>query len=216
MKLITHIESALANKKEKHRPYVGASLVGHSCERHIYYSIATERPTPTAKQQITFSIGHAIEKVVIDYLMESGIQIYRLKETLRDESLPNFQGHIDAVIHKDGVPYAVLDVKSCKDTYFNVFVRDGLRKWSEQYYAQLQAYMGFMKLKYAVLLAVNKNTGEMHEEWLMFDPIYYDSLVYKANKILNASEPPKRVNNAPFYVTCKMCPFNKICHVKQE
>jgi hypothetical protein len=105
----------------------------------------------------------------------------------------------------------ILEVKTAKSSRFQTFVKQGLRKYSETYYAQLQSYMGMSRIDRSVLIAMNKDTHELHCQWVDFDPVYYQELLEKSLRVVKAPSPPTRINNSPFYETCRRCNFVDTC-----
>ena len=67
-------------------------------------------------------------------------------------------------------------------------------------------------LSNGVLIAINKDTSELHQEWVNFDEILYAELKQKAKRISLACEPPDKINKSPVYKICNRCKFKKICH----
>ncbi len=93
-----------------------------------------------------------------------------------------------------------------------MFVKKGARLWNPQYYAQIQAYMGMSGIHKTYILALNKDTSDLHDEFVLFDEIFYAGLEDKARIIsISESEPP-RISGSPLWFQCKLCKFNKICH----
>jgi len=111
-------------------------------------------------------------------------------------------------------PYnaAIIEVKTAKDSSFRVFQKAGLQKWYPVYYAQVQAYMGMSGVKEAYVLAINKDTSELHDEHVAFDENYYNELCMKASRIASSITAPDKINNSPFYFVCRGCQYKSICH----
>jgi hypothetical protein len=196
------------------RNYIGASSIGKPCLRQIWYEyngIKKNKLEPT--KQITFQIGKELEKMILDYLKKSGIIIVCQGKFYSDATVLSLQGHVDGIIILNNEEKAILEIKTAKESSFNRFVKHGLKEWSEQYYCQLQTYMGMSKINRGVLLAINKNSSEIHEEWIDFDPEIYEKIKLKALKISNSAEPLEKLCTNGSYYICKMCEFREICHV---
>lgn len=213
MDIIKTIRSYLFKTTDEPRAYVGSSSIGKPCLRSIWYAYNGAEKTPKEPESlITFEIGKQLESMMLEYLRKSGIHVICQNKFYQDSEVFQFQGHIDGMIVMSDESKAILEVKTAKDSSFNRFKKDGLIKWSQVYYAQLQSYMGMSGVRRGVLLAINKNSSEMHQEWVNFDGAYYDSLKIKARSIiLSESEPPKISDNGSYYI-CKQCEFRKICH----
>lgn len=201
------------------RRYIGASGIGKSCNRAIWYGfVGAEREAPSASLKTTFEIGKRLEGLLLDYMESAKLNIVR--PTLhnnnlfyQDKEISLFQGHSDAILILPGSECVIVEIKTAKSSSFAQFKSKGLRAWQESYYAQLQAYLGMSGYKRGVLLAINKDTSELHHEWVDYDDIYYHELRCKAAVISVCEEPPEKINsNAIFYI-CNRCEFRKICHV---
>jgi hypothetical protein len=201
------------------RRYIGASGIGKKCNRAIWYSYmgaASEAPPPSLKT--SFDIGKRLEGLLLDYMEQAGLHIVHPSIEndfllLQDDTYPLFQGHADAFLMLPDESPVVVEIKTAKCSSFKQFQNKGLRGWQETYYAQLQSYMGMSGYKRGVLLAVNKDTSELHHEWVKYDDIYYHELKTKARAIMLCEEPPEKINRSPLYFLCNTCSFKRVCHV---
>jgi hypothetical protein len=207
------IEKVQSRNDRKVRDYIGASGIGAECLRQIWYEFkgfeAEEVPTKTRR---TWAIGRHLEGLILDWLTEAGIEIARTWDDLVSEGMPFFKGHLDSVWIKKGKAFAIIEIKTAKDASFNIFVKKGLRTWNPQYYAQIQSYMGMSGIHTAHILVLNKDSSDIADELVTFDPIFYQKLREKATMVANANAAPPRINASPLWYQCKMCKFNKVCH----
>lgn len=214
--LSQRIDASILTSKidELPRDYIGASSIGGPCLRAIWYSYNGAPKEPiSAKLQRTFNIGKLLESLVLDCLEHANIKLDRTWYDLVDKEIAQFQGHIDAMwIEDNGSPKAIIEVKTARDSSFKIFAARGLKYWYPIYHAQVQAYMGMSKVNEAYVIALNKDTSELHDEHVVFDPIFYDMLKHKVRVILDAKEIPWRINNSPLYYVCRGCNFKGICH----
>lgn len=222
IKLSELINQAVRDNTDAPRNYIGASSIGHSCLRKIWYQYKGFESSPGPRTQITFDIGKSLERLIFNYLKISSLRDDTQMSisgpssmnnflNVECEQLKEFNGHLDALLIYQNWS-VILEIKTAKDSSFNRFKNHGLRKWNEQYYAQLQAYMGMSGIHKAVLLALNKDNSELHEEWVQYDSFYYQDLVSKAQYIEQQEEAPDRINKSPLFITCKMCQFKELCH----
>ena len=223
MDLTGIIKTTLESQPEEEpRRYIGASSIGKACNRSIWYAFSGVRgQVVPASLRITFDVGKYLEGMLSDYVELSGIRIERPNEAnnylfVQDEEVPIFQGHMDAVIYFGDTPSAVLEIKTAKHSSFQHFKKHGLKDWSPSYYAQLQAYMGMGGFSRAVILVLDKDTSELHHEWIIYDDIFYHELRMKALAISTIGEPPEKINKSPFYFICSRCQFKNICHFTGE
>ena len=206
------IEKSQAHDVHEPRDYIGASIIGSDCLRQIWYefkgTIAEEVATKTRR---TWDIGKHLEGLILDWLKDAGILMHLDSQTYRSNSLPIFQGHVDAIVFIGKIK-AILEIKTAKDASFKIFVSKGLRSWNPQYYAQIQSYMGMSKIFSIYILVLNKDNSDLSDELVEFDEDFYKSLEDKALMISTASIEPPRINGSALFYKCKMCKFNKVCH----
>jgi hypothetical protein len=199
---------------EEERNYIGASSIGHTCARAIWYAFkGTERKPLTAKQIRTFEIGKRLELMIKEEIKLLGFKLIDELQltTCYDDEVTVFQGSVDGILEIDG-KLVILEIKTAKDSSFKLFVNKGLRKWRPEYYSQVQAYMGMKGIDTAYILAINKDTSELHDEYVQFDDFFYHELKAKAKMISKAEEPPERINKSPLYYICSMCNYKETCH----
>ncbi len=210
-KLTKRIESQEV-KEEERRTYIGASLIGSECLRQIWYEYTGASAEPISlKLKRTFEIGKRLEGLVIDLIQDCGITVLSevAANKLFDKGLDFFQGTMDAYLPDYE---AILEIKTAKDASFKLFVKSGLKKWNPRYYAQIQSYMGMSGIFSACILVLNKDNSEIWDEFVNYDPDFYESLRQKAKLINDAKIPPPRINGSPLWYQCKSCKFRKICH----
>ena len=213
-KTLTRRIDSLVNPPDEPRRYIGASGIGNLCERKIWYGYHGIAGEPiSAKLLRTFEIGKRLEGMILDALESSGMMLERNQNNLGfiDPDLPEFHGHADALwLGKD--EDVLIEIKTAKDSSFRIFERKGLREWNPNYYSQMQAYMGMSGINQGYLLALNKDTSELHDELIKFDSLHYADLRAKAQRIITATEAPERINNNPIFYICRGCQFKEICH----
>lgn len=215
--MISTITEILNNKKqpiEPHRNYIGASSIGNNCSRALWYAYHDiERIPMDARRKRTLNIGKNLEVMLIREMVEAGMILQVGSEDLSNLSLNQFQGHVDAIWkNPPHAKEAIIEIKTAKDSSFRVFQKNGLKRWYPIYYAQVQAYMGMSGIHNAYVIALNKDTSELHDEHINFLPFYYEKLVEKAKTITELDSPPARVNESPLFYQCKTCDFRKTCH----
>lgn len=204
--------------QDEPRKYIGASSIGHACSRAIWYGFHGSKRQPIKPNvRVTFDIGKRLETLPIEYLRKAGFHVTEPTQEnswlfYQDKDVPIFQGHADGLLLMPQEKPAILEIKTAKNSLFQMFKNKGLRAWSPTYYAQAQAYMGMSGYKKAALIAVNKDTSEFHHEWVNFDDEFYSQLKMKALAISTIDEPPERINKSPLFLTCQNCSYKGVCH----
>ena len=206
------IDSSQEQKIDEVRNYIGASSIGDECYRKIWYSFnGMGAQDVSAKTRRTLAIGKTLEGLIINWIKDAGVRIEYVNFTLNSKDVPIFQGHIDSLIFF-GKESSVLEIKTAKDSSFQTVTKKGVKIWSNQYYSQVQSYMGMLEINSAYLLVLNKDNSNIYDEKVIFDPVFYSGLEEKAKMISEAIIPPPRINGSPLFYKCKMCKFNKVCH----
>lgn len=213
MNLTKIITKKLDQKKDEPRAYIGASSIGNACDRAIWYGLhKPDKKIVTAKQRITFEIGHKLETMLIEMMVAAGLLIttpyvYACRE------YPMFQGNADAMlVDWTTKPICIIEIKTAKDASFRIFQTKGVRLWYPEYYDQMQSYMGMSGIHSATLIAINKDTSDLHDEKIQFDQERYQFLVKKAKRIGESESEPPRINQSPSFFRCKLCFYQKKCH----
>jgi hypothetical protein len=218
-------KNGLSNRIEKHqygihdkgRGYIGASNIGSPCLRQIWYEFkGVNADLIPPKMRRAWEIGNCLESLILDWIEQTGLTIDREWEQLQSKNVPLFKGHLDSVWVSRGQTMknaiAIIEIKTAKDSNFNLFVKNGLKKWSPQYYAQIQSYMGMSGIYTTYIFVLNKDNSNISDEKVHFDEAFYESLEEKARLIESAAVPPPKINGSPSWYLCKMCKFNKVCH----
>lgn len=132
-------------------------------------------------------------------------------------------GSMDGCIY--GVPdlptvWMVWEAKSANDDRFKALLKQsdgtyrpvswdnlvdhGLKSWSPEYWGQVQCYMGETGMRHALVAVYDKNTSEVHHEIIEFDELAYQSLVSKAERLVDAPEPPTSMYPSAADYRCKI------------
>tara|TARA_R110002126_G_scaffold37059_2_gene112256 strand:+ start:74 stop:1129 length:1056 start_codon:yes stop_codon:yes gene_type:complete len=207
------------SKKEAHREHLGASLIGHDCDRYLWLTFRwAASPQFEGRLLRLFETGKLEEARIHDNLRGIGVELITEEDgkqiDCRDD-YGHFGGSVDGVAR--GFPeapktWAVLEIKTMNNKAFDSLTNKGVKVEKPQHYAQMQSYMGLMKLDRAMYVAVNKNTDELYSEWVRFDKPAFDSLAHRVKRIVGASTPQQRISEDPSHWKCKMCDMYKLCH----
>lgn len=203
------------------RPHLGASLIGHHCDRYLWLSFRFAHKQPISGRLLRlFNTGHREEDRLIHDLRSIGCEVHAVDPTtgkqFRFESFGgHFGGSMDAAVK--GIPEApntwhVAEFKTHNQKSFDDLVSNGVEKSKPQHFAQMQIYMGLSGMQRAIYIAVNKNTDEIYTERVSYDEKVFKSLMDRAERIIFAHQPPERISNDPAWYQCKWCDHHSICH----
>lgn len=203
-----------------HRPHLGASLIGHPCERHLWLTFRWAKAHRWDGRMLRlFDDGKRAEARFVTELRAIGCDVWECDEAGDQFRVSahggHFGGSVDAVA--SGVPEApktphLAEFKTSNDKLFKVLERDGVRKAKPQHYAQMQAYMGLLDLTRALYLVENKNDASVYAERVEFDREEFARIIERAGRIIAAAEPPPRISDDAAWHECKWCNHYALCH----
>lgn len=210
------VDRAIAEKEKTRQPrgYLGMSEIGEPCARKLWFQLNY----PETREQFDgrmlrlFRTGHLIEEqIILDYSL-----LYNVSNTQMEFSDfgEMFKGHCDGIIQ--GLPESsqshIFEAKSANDKNFKLFKKNmdtgGHPYYGAKYIAQVQCYMGYSRLKRALVVIENKNDSDRCQERIRFDGKVFDIYRKKAELIINAKSPPPAVSKN----NCKFCQYkDDIC-----
>lgn len=203
-----------------HRPHLGASLIGRSCPRSIWYTFRWALDIEHEGRLLRlFDTGNHEEPRMVKDLRDAGVTVLEVDPDngrqwqVRDET-GHFGGSMDGValgIHEAPKTWHLLEFKTHNAKSFKSLVEKGVRESKPEHWAQMMAYMHLAGLKRAFYMAKNKDTDELYTERLRYDKAEGERILEKAHKIVNAAYPPTRPFTADWY-ECRWCDYRGLCH----
>ena len=219
--IVAIYEHYVTSRKSEHRPHLGGSQIGNSCERALWYQFRhADRPHFQGRQLRLFQTGDREEERIVQNLRDIGVTVWdRDPETGKQIRFTACAGHfalsLDGVA--EGLPESKqphnLEFKTMNDKNFKALKAKGLEEAKPVYYAQAQVGMHLSGLQRCAFIVVNKNDDEMYMERIHYDPAVGMKLVAKAESIIFAEQPPSRISNDPAWFECKFCAFHNVCHM---
>lgn len=210
------------NAEAGHRPHLGASLIGEACERKLWLTFRWARSQDWEGRMLRlFDDGKRAEARFVAELRGIGCDVWEFDEAGQQFRVSahggHFGGSLDAVL--TGLPEApkaphVVEFKTHNDKSFKALSKLGVQEAKPQHYAQMQVYMGLMDLDRAYYLAENKNDASLYGERVKFDADEFARLMAKAQRVIQASEPPPKIGG-PDDFACKWCDMQSLCHGTQ-
>lgn len=221
-KLMPLAGDAYSTKEDDWRDHLGASLIGRDCARELWYSFRWTTLTKFDGRMLRlFNRGHLEEPRMVALLEMIGCTVWQLTPEGKQFRISGHRGHfggsLDSVMR--GIPdlpeEAVLgEFKTHGEKSFTKLKEDGVQAAKWEHFIQMQIYMGKNDLKWALYVAVNKNTDELHMELVQFDEVQYKRYLDRSAMIIDAKEPPPRIGDSPGFFKCKFCSHSKVCHLE--
>jgi hypothetical protein len=212
-------------KNDLFRSHLGASQIGKECGRAIWYSYRWATAVRfNGKMLRLFNRGHLEEPRMLALMKLIGVTVYQTDENGKQFRISRGYkgqagGSMDSVLY--GVPdipdtFMLGEFKTHGDKSFGKLIDDGLLRSKFEHYVQTQIYMGDQKLPYALYLATNKNTDDIHAEIIKADPAQFQRYQQRTILIVDATEPPPKIGKDESDWRCKFCDHRPVCHLGQE
>lgn len=218
------------NRAEPRRKYIGASSLGDSCSRKLWYRLYTDYVEQFDADTLRrFNDGHRSEDVMAEHLrMVPGIELYTVTpnggqfgfEDMDLGPMP-LSGHYDGIILgilEAPKTYHIWEHKSVNEKKFNelkklkaIDEKKALEQWDKIYYAQAVIYMDYEELDRHYLTVSTPGLRDYTSVRTNSNPAFAKSLKEKAKRIINAKEPPEKIGGADWY-ECRWCSFHGVCH----
>lgn len=202
-------------KSQKPRPHLGASLLGHHCERWVWLSFrwAVIEKFPGRVLRL-FRRGQLEEDQIISDLKAIGVKVNEEQNRVR------FTGHVSGSIDgiAEGVPGAwntqhLLEFKTHNLKSFAELSKDGVEKSKPQHYAQMQLYMYGANLSRALYFAVCKDDDHIYTERVRYDKEIAEALVDKGERLSLSDRIPDPISTDPSWYQCRaLCAAYSFCH----
>ena len=206
--------------KHKPRQYLGASIIGHHCERYLWMVFRLAgREQFDGRMLRLFDRGQREEATFVAELRGIGCEVH---DVMPDGSQfgvsslgGHFKGHMDGAVL--GIPEApetwhVLEFKTHSAKSFKELEAKGVTEAKPMHYAQVQIYMMLTGMTRALYLAVNKDNDAIYQERIEYHADHAKALLDRAERVIYSPEPPLRLSEDPSWYQCKFCHFHAQCH----
>ena len=200
--------------EEPHRPYLGMSILGHNCERYLWYTFRwcyTSSYDPRIMR--LFKRGDREEPEIIETLKSVGVHVFDEQQeviSIHGHSKGHIDGKCIGVIEAPKTVH-LAEFKTMSDKYFKEVKKKGVKASKPVYYAQMQCYMKHTNLTRALFVAVNKNDDDMYIERVYYDEGFANDIMRRGEQIILSEMPPKK-KFEPTWYECKWCDAKAICH----
>ena len=207
------------------RHHLGASLLGHSCDRYLFFTFRwVQEPSYSSRTLRIFERGRSEETRIIDKLKAIGLVIDTVnpddpEAQIRAQGLPaHLGGSMDGVLHTPATHvqqygyYMPLEIKTHNDKSFGkTFGKHLLNVSNPQHYTQGNIYGSAMQSSHFLYVGMNKNTDELDLQFCPVDDVSAKIFIQRGVNIVYSTV----VTNLPRTDEkwrCKMCDFKDICH----
>lgn len=209
--------------------YIGASKIGHECDRHIYFDMIGAPQDPPNELWgnaglLAAEDGHRSEPVMAARLrLVPGVE-------LSTEQAPGVQWGFDWGFLKGSYDGGILGILQAPLTWhvwdhkrgnakkFNKLVKlvredekSALEQWDAGYYAQQVIYMEAEGLTRSYLTCSTDGFTDVTSVRTNENPKYAKALVKKAQRIVAMTRPPVPISDKDTMQPCMFCPHKTYC-----
>jgi hypothetical protein len=212
------IDRKMEETREEPRPHLGASLLGHPCDRYLWLSFRWAVFEKFEGRMLRlFRRGQREEYSIVEDLRSIGIEIHSTGgEQSRVDFGSHVSGSIDGII-ESGVPEApkkrhVAEFKTHNEKSFKDLISKGVKESKPRHWCQMQVYMLGTGIDRALYVAINKNDDTYYTERVRFDKEAAQALVDRGHRIALSDRLPEPLSADPTWWQCKFCPCCEFCH----
>ena len=203
------------------RDHLGASLIGKSCARALWYDFRWATPARhTGRILRLFETGQLEEARLVRDLRATGATVLEVDpETGRqfrvEAHCGYFGGSLDAValgLLEAPKTWHVVEFKPHSAKSFTELTAKGVVLAKPQHAAQMQIYMHLTGITRALYVAVCKDTDALRIERIEADSATAERLLDKAGRVIFVQHPPARISEDPAWFECRFCDHHAVCH----
>lgn len=204
------------------RPHMGASLLGHVCDRWLWLSFrwAVRERFPGCIRRL-FRRGRNEEATIIADLKAIGCVLREPPpgEQHRVSLGGHVSGSIDAII-ESGVPEApnkphIAEFKTHSKKSFDELEKDGVEASKWQHYVQMQLYMHGTGIDRALYVAVCKDDDRLYTERVRYDEKVAKKYIERGKRLAIIDEQPPPLTSDPTWYECRYCAAHSYCHERK-
>lgn len=111
-----------------------------------------------------------------------------------------------------GLGWGLLECKTHAGKYYRDLKKKGVQVSQPKHYIQMQQYMHYFDLNWALYIAVNKDDDDIHVEVVLYKEEVAVPYAERAGKIINNIGPPKKLTEDASWYECRMCDYRPQCH----
>jgi hypothetical protein len=205
---------------QSHRPHLGASQIGHSCDRYLWYQFRwAASPSFDGRMLRLFDHGDSEEARFVRDLRAAGFTIYDVdRQTGKQFNFTACGGHFGCSLDGAGKGFPesprwhLLEFKTMNAKQFGILKSKGLKDAKPQYWAQVIVGMELSGLERTMHLTICKDNDEVYGERIHASTSEANRLLERAERVIFSESPLERVSERPDWYECKWCDMQDACH----
>ena len=203
---------------EPPRPHMGASQLGHPCDRWLWLSFRwAVQPDFAGRILRVFRRGQNEEAAIVSDLRAIGMDVRNTtgRHAERVDFGAHVSGSLDGII-ESGVPGAlkvrhVSEFKTHALRSFEDVVNNGVEKSKTEHFVQMQLYMHGTGVGWALYVAVCKNDDRIYTERVEYAQGVAEKYLERGQRIALSDRMPPPVSTDPGWYQCRFCDAHEFC-----
>lgn len=211
------IDKHQEKKKYDPRSHIGASIIGHPCDRWIWLAFRwAVQPQFPGRILRLFRRGQMEEATIVSDLRAIGMDVRTSRQQARVDFGAHVCGSIDAII-ESGVPEApkkrhVAEFKTHSSKSFADLEKKGVEKSKPEHFVQMQLYMHGTEIDRAFYLAVCKDDDRIYTERVRYDKEVAEKFIARGRRLALEDRMPPPISTSPSWYQCKFCDAHEFCY----
>jgi hypothetical protein len=201
------IDAHHAAQTELPRAHMGASGLGHHCERYIWLNFRWAiQPKFIGRIKRLFRRGQLEEATIIADLEAIGIKVTDTQRRVQFDY--GVSGSIDGI----GNGNTLLEFKTHNKKSFDDVDNNGLQKSKPMHYTQMQVYMHGTGLANGLYVAVCKDDDRIYTEDVEYNQTHAEKAIARGIRLAMDDYMPPPISTDASWYQCKMCDAHSFCH----
>lgn len=207
------------SQQSEPRPHMGASILGHPCERWLWLSFRWMVQEKFSGRVLRlFRRGQNEEATIIADLRAVGCVLREPPDGKQHRVTlgGHVSGSIDAII-ESGLPESptkphVVEMKTHSKKSFDALEKGGVQRSKPLHYTQMQTYMHGTGIDRALYVAVCKDDDRLYTERVRYDKEHAERAIKRGQMLAVVDEMPPPISHDPSWYECKFCAAHGFCH----
>jgi len=198
-------EAAPCSDQDWRRDHLGASILGHQCDRYLWLSFRWAVGKKLDGRTLRLlERGKREESWLVDDLRAMGVEVWD-RDPKTGEQYRVRWGHVGGgcdfvmlgLTEAPEVPH-LGELKTSNLKQFERLKEKGVKAAKPEHYVQMQVYMHGLQLTHALYLCVCKDNDDIYSERVAYDQAVAERSIARGQRLAVVSDPPDRQESAEF------------------
>ena len=192
-------EAAPGSGQDWRRDHLGASILGHECDRYLWNSFRWAGAKKLDGRTLRLlERGKREEQWIIEDLRAMGVQVFDRDQATGEQFRVRW-GHIGGSCDFVAVGLAeapdtphVGEIKTSNLKSFERLKEKGVKSAKREHFVQMHIYMHGLGIEWALYICVCKDNDELYQERVPYDKKVAEEAIARGQRIVAANVPPER------------------------